>query len=60
MLYGIAYGAALAAVVVLIEEPVMLLLVKICLRTQHRFRAEEKEGGKALEAVEAIDSKDTF
>ena len=42
MLFGISSGAALATVVgVLIEVPVMLMLVKICLRTQHWF-AEEK------------------
>ncbi len=41
VLYGIASGAALATVVgVLIEVPVMLLLVKICLRTQHWFGTE--------------------
>ena len=39
MLFGLSSGAALATVVgVLIEEPVMLWLVKICLRTQHWFR----------------------
>ena len=38
MLFGLASGAALATVVgVLIEVPVMLLLVRICLRTQHWF-----------------------
>lgn len=38
MLFGIDSGAALATVVgVLIEVPVMLGLVKICLRTQHWF-----------------------
>jgi arsenite transporter len=38
MLYGLSSGAALATVVgVLIEVPVMLMLVKICLRTQHWF-----------------------
>jgi ACR3 family arsenite transporter len=38
MLYGLSSGAALATVVgVLIEVPVMLLLVKICLRTQPWF-----------------------
>jgi len=38
MLFGLSSGAALATVVgVLIEVPVMLMLVKICLRTQHRF-----------------------
>jgi len=38
ILFGLASGAALATVVgVLIEVPVMLLLVKICLRTQPWF-----------------------
>ena len=36
MLFGLSSGAALATVVgVLIEVPVMLMLVKICLRTRH-------------------------
>lgn len=40
MLFGLSSGAALATVVgVLIEVPVMLWLVKICLRTEHRFSA---------------------
>lgn len=40
MLFGLSSGAALATVVgVLIEVPVMLWLVKICLRTQHWFSA---------------------
>ena len=39
MLFGISSGAALATVVgVLIEVPVMLMLVRICLRTQNWFR----------------------
>ena len=39
MLFGLSSGAALATVVgALIEVPVMLWLVKICLRTQHWFR----------------------
>ena len=39
MLFGLSSGAALATVVgVLIEVPVMLMLVKICLRTQHWFQ----------------------
>ncbi len=39
MLFGLSSGAALATVVgVLIEVPVMLGLVRICLRTQHWFR----------------------
>ena len=38
MLFGLSSGAALATVVgVLIEVPVMLMLVKICLRTDHWF-----------------------
>ena len=38
MLFGLSSGAALATVVgVLIEVPVMLWLVRICLRTKHRF-----------------------
>ena len=41
MLFGISSGAALATVVgVLIEVPVMLMLVKICLRTQPWFRTD--------------------
>jgi arsenite transporter len=43
MLFGLSSGAALATVVgVLIEVPVMLMLVKICLKTQHFF--EESKG----------------
>lgn len=39
MLFGLKSGAALATVVgVLMEVPVMLLLVKICLKTQHWFK----------------------
>jgi ACR3 family arsenite transporter len=39
MLFGLSSGAALATVVgVLIEVPVMLMLVKICLKTQNWFR----------------------
>ena len=38
MLFGLSSGASLATVVgVLIEVPLMLMLVKICLRTQHWF-----------------------
>ena len=38
MLFGLSSGAALATVVgVLIEVPVMLLLVRICTRTEHWF-----------------------
>jgi len=51
MLFGLSSGAALATVVgVLIEVPVMLMLVKICLRTQHWF--EDRLKGMSLrEAV---------
>jgi len=45
-LFGIDSGATLAAVTgMLIEVPIMLLLVQICLRTQHWFpqRTEERE-----------------
>jgi ACR3 family arsenite transporter len=39
MLFGLSSGAALATVVgVLIEVPVMLMLVRICLKTQSWFR----------------------
>ena len=41
MLYGLSSGAALATVVgVLIEVPLMLMLVRFCLRTQGWFRAD--------------------
>jgi ACR3 family arsenite transporter len=42
MLFGLSSGAALATVVgVLIEVPVMLMLVKICLKTTHWFETAE-------------------
>ncbi len=42
-IFGLGSGAALSAVVgVLIEVPVMLLLVSICLRTTHWFRSMNK------------------
>ena len=42
MLYGLSSGAALATVVgVLIEVPLMLMLVRICLKTTHWFKAAE-------------------
>jgi len=38
MLFGLSSGAALATVVgVLIEVPLMLMLVKVCLKTRHLF-----------------------
>lgn len=40
MLFGLSSGAALATVVgVLIEVPVMLMLVQVCLRTKHWFKS---------------------
>jgi ACR3 family arsenite transporter len=51
MLFGLSSGAALATVVgVLIEVPVMLMLVRICLRTQHWFRHENGTEVKTAEA----------
>jgi ACR3 family arsenite transporter len=42
MLFGLSSGAALATVVgVLIEVPVMLMLVRFCLRTRHWFPSPE-------------------
>jgi ACR3 family arsenite transporter len=44
MLFGLSSGAALATVVgVLIEVPLMLMLVKICLKTTHWFPREEMD-----------------
>ena len=44
MLFGLSSGAALATVVgVLIEVPVMLMLVKFCLRTRHWFGQRRAE-----------------
>jgi ACR3 family arsenite transporter len=46
MLFGLSSGAALATVVgVLIEVPTMLLLVRICLRSQHWFPAPPARAG---------------
>ncbi len=46
ILFGLSSGASLATVVgVLIEVPVMLLLVKVCLRTQHLFVQGRKGDG---------------
>jgi ACR3 family arsenite transporter len=47
MLFGLSSGAALATVVgVLIEVPTMLLLVRICLRTQGWFPAPAAGAGR--------------
>ena len=46
MLFGLSSGAALATVVgVLIEVPVMLMLVRICLKTQKWFGAVQNQNG---------------
>lgn len=51
MLFGLSSGAALATVVgVLIEVPVMLMLVKICLKTQYWF-ADRLKGMSVREAL---------
>jgi ACR3 family arsenite transporter len=43
MLFGFSSGAALATVIgVVIEVPVLLMLVRICLKTTHWF--SEKQG----------------
>ena len=47
MLFGLSSGAALATVVgVLIEVPVMLMLVKICLKTTHWFPSTQERQGE--------------
>lgn len=44
MLFGLSSGAALATVVgVLIEVPVMLMLVRICLKTRNRFQFAKQD-----------------
>jgi ACR3 family arsenite transporter len=44
MLYGLSSGASLATVVgVLIEVPVMLMLVRFCLRTRNWFPSSSAE-----------------
>jgi arsenite transporter len=52
MLFGLSSGAALATVVgVLIEVPLMLLLVRICLRTQDLFPAGENTAERDRESA---------
>ena len=49
MLFGLSSGAALATVVgVLIEVPVMLMLVRICLNTQNWFGDKAGNGGDGV------------
>ncbi|MCI0497167.1 MAG: ACR3 family arsenite efflux transporter [Thermoplasmata archaeon] len=46
LLFGLSSGAALATVVgVLIEVPLMLLLVAVCLRTRHLFEYADGQAG---------------
>lgn len=56
MLFGLSSGAALATVVgVLIEVPVMLMLVKFCVRTSHWFPRMAKQNLSGEEtAVEPV------
>lgn len=52
-LFGLGSGAALATVVgVLIEVPVMLMLVRICLRTRGWFPSKARSSGAAALARE--------
>jgi ACR3 family arsenite transporter len=54
MLFGLSSGAALATVVgVLIEVPVMLMLVRFCLRTQNWF-PHEAEAAEAMTSEAAV------
>lgn len=51
MLFGLSSGAALATVVgVLIEVPVMLMLVRICLKTTHWFGGAGSKPGEVQNA----------
>ncbi|NQU95905.1 MAG: ACR3 family arsenite efflux transporter [Candidatus Omnitrophica bacterium] len=46
MLFGLSSGASLATVVgVLIEVPVMLMLVRVCLKTKHIFAGQGRTNG---------------
>jgi ACR3 family arsenite transporter len=50
MLYGLSSGAALATVVgVLIEVPVMLMLVRVCLRTQGWFESGARQATEVVQ-----------
>jgi ACR3 family arsenite transporter len=52
MLFGLSSGAALATVVgVLIEVPVMLMLVKFCLKTRNWFEHESVNAPVAQESA---------
>jgi len=57
MLFGLSSGAALATVVgVLIEVPLMLMLVKICLRTQTWFAKEAPDVEETAISIAATTS----
>ena len=60
MLYGLSSGAALATVVgVLIEVPVMLMLVKFCIKTQNWFEHQastDSSNAAAIPEVQSIDA----
>jgi arsenite transporter len=64
MLYGLSSGAALATVVgVLIEVPVMLMLVRFCVRTNHWFpraaaRSEPVEPCGVAAGIESLKQED--
>ena len=62
MLFGLSSGAALATVVgVLIEVPLMLALVKVCLRTQHWYaKTSSLDAHKNKEPVAAPSSDQTI
>jgi ACR3 family arsenite transporter len=58
MLFGLNSGAALATVVgVLIEVPVMLMLVRICLRTRGWFAAAGEAASSAPAGGEVLESE---
>lgn len=58
MLFGLSSGAALATVVgVLIEVPVMLMLVRLCLRTQGWFAARAPAAEGAATALHPADER---
>jgi arsenite transporter len=60
MLYGLSSGAALATVVgVLIEVPLMLALVRVCIRTRHWFADHDNAGQRMRGAASrrALDNR---
>jgi len=56
MLYGLSSGAALATVVgVLIEVPLMLMLVRFCVKTQNWFAKQSETPSAEQPAVATVD-----